>query len=572
MSILESLPILTWDGISKYYSDSIIKEPDGSVSNLQWHRFQLVWMTEKLQGNVRDPITNCLLARSQLANWLTEQLREKKLMAYGEVQYSTDEEKREAQRLGLIASYTGGPDSWDSFGGYPKNPLQVSSITNDVVFDSHNIFQRGVSVNKGSMTPISTVASPTLSLTESEESIDENPCIKGRLKYFDNKCYLDTTLTLLLTNTSSNKFRSLILQKSQEIQDSDASLPIKSFARELIEVTDRMERNEIFQAHSLVNKLKVLPNCQQYGENTPQDSQEFTTRMFDLLGIPYGPSTISRQFHASKKKKHKDLPKTSTSYSNSSSDLNNIVSRMYKIIIPIDTREYKDEELIMSIPPIDINSLGLGEDQETMSSQLLCHQIDTEISIEDSPPPYRGIVGVNNWSYSPGKRVFEKGDQTLPIDSLQYNKKQKSLMWQDEKIALTGFTRAITQGFIEKGRFVIINLTRTSPVLDASNNYTYQRMNGVQYVVAKINESRIVPEEIIRPEKSESPLRLTGLVTFQGDNVLYGHYFGFYECNGRWYKYNDTDASQITEIGTYQDLISYNNSYVQRRSVSLLYC
>ena len=94
-------------------------------------------------------------------------------------------------------------------------------------------------------------------------------------------------------------------------------------------------------------------------------------------------------------------------------------------------------------------------------------------------------------------------------------------------------------------------------------------MNGVQYPSAIVNEHLIVPESVIHLPSNE--LTLTSIITFRGENVFYGHYFGFFRCDDNWYKYDDSEGGRITRIGSYDELLQYDSQFVQKRCCSLFY-
>ena len=115
-----------------------------------------------------------------------------------------------------------------------------------------------------------------------------------------------------------------------------------------------------------------------------------------------------------------------------------------------------------------------------------------------------------------------------------------------------------------------MSIERAKIARNVSGVILTQVINGVVYQQAHINEAKIIPEETITLDNGS--LRLCAVVTFRGENVFHGHYFGFYCCRETWYKYDDIGGGTILPIGTYQQLLEFEEGYVLRRGISYFYC
>ena len=164
------------------------------------------------------------------------------------------------------------------FGGYPKEPLVIDSSGVDVVFSESNQFLKGRRITEEVTSSISQISvTPPQSPTEPYHSGEKderksgtsgdqphqeplkrpgnNPCIRGGLSYFENKCYLDTALTLLLVESPENKFRDYLLQSATQVRDAQEPR-LSEFAQEFIRVSNKLADRDIFQARIFVDKLK----------------------------------------------------------------------------------------------------------------------------------------------------------------------------------------------------------------------------------------------------------------------------------------------------------------------------
>lgn len=571
MSVSQRPPLnlLTWNGITKYYTDGILMDSSDDVSNLQWHRFQLVWMVEKSGGNARDKVTGNVLSRSILGNWIMQQQRFRRYNEYP----LEGEELQEAERIGLVPEYDRGRDFWDGFGGFPKQKIVIDPSRSDVIFSRDNFYQKGIRIptlvdTADDISQLTFVAK-TPSPGESKEGVigtapKHNPCIRGGLIYYENKCYLDTALTLLLTESPENKFREIMMQSATQLEETQDT-PQSQVAKQLLSVGQHLSEGRIFQARDFVNALKEVPGNQDFANNQPHNILEFMEKLFYLLRIRTIGYNFREEMLSGKKKRGKKMSDV-TSFSRLHRSLPTATTLYRRTHVLVSEME-SSTGFVFSSPPISLSTLKIDPSQNHNLSELLSYQYDTPLEVK---PPYYGVIGIDGWEYSPDTKTLRLGEITYPISDLSYDQKKHTLSLDGKIIAETGYKRSILTQTIQEAKYLILNIGRASVVEDDTGEAATQIINGAPYYQALINEVKITPEQVLRLQDGE--LRLTAIITFKGDDVFYGHYFGFYCCRGTWYKYDDMNKGKIVEIGNYQELLDYDDQFVVRRGMSFFYC
>lgn len=531
--------LFTFNDITKFYGSKIILDPSGNVSNYQWHTFQLLKIAEMYQSKTKDDITKCTLSRIQLINNINNKRKVIKTPTIAQNQ-------SDLVKLGLIPKKDT-INLINNLGGLPKQPLILNKYKTDVVFKKDNYYQYvSNKIRKPKSQPIS-------------QPIKPNPdCIKGVIKYHQNKCYMDTILQLLLVNTPENSMRKILLDslnKNQQIFKS--STKEAKLSKQMKNLSKSLDDGKIINSRVIVNALRAfVPKTHHFVNNVPSDTNEFLMFLLDSLKIMTSSYNEVSYYYA----KNKIDPGNSiTTISNTTLGLQNIKSNFYGVKEKL-FRKKSSTKISLLEPAISVVSLPIINDSNI--SDLLAWQ---EESGPLEKPPYYLILTNENWSYHINKdsvgEFYQLVDEKTKINQLilspvktpelELDRDNQLFKYKGETIASYGFRYKIDRFSVNQANVLIIPLNR--------------QIFGVER--DSIKTTSIIPEQMISLSGDE--LRLFNIICY-GDGGV-GHYFGYYLCNGLWYKYDDNATNNIILIGDYDTLISVEVEWVKKRSCTLFY-
>ena len=400
-------------------------------------------------------------------------------------------------------------------------------------------------------------------LYEELDEVGPDPCIKGKLKYHSNKCYMDTIFQLLLTDAPENRLRTLFIDNLEQIiRDPEKLANIKSLATTIIKFVNNLDQEQILTTKSIVDQLKSVDSMKKYTTNEPNDTNEFLSTLLDTIAIDY--STYDQELTSYAKdiiKDKQDLQISGTTHING--HLPDINSK-YNRIITISKR-FKNSVLKLLQPAISIESLAIKNN--TNISDLLCWQEETTLT--EKEPLYQ-ILTKDKWTYTAinkegkllsGRFINTSDNLNATIDftqspkltlssNLTLDQSNMNILYNGHIIATYGYKYKIDRYIIDDANILIIPLNRRKFGSNA------------------INITSIIPNETL--EINDSRLQLISIITYTDGGV--GHYFGYYLCNGIWYQYNDLGPT-ILKIGHFHKLIAdtNHNKFILKRSTTLIY-
>jgi ubiquitin C-terminal hydrolase len=102
-----------------------------------------------------------------------------------------------------------------------------------------------------------------------------------------------------------------------------------------------------------------------------------------------------------------------------------------------------------------------------------------------------------------------------------------------------------------------------------TENDNYMVVNVNRFADAPSKDTSVVQiSELLNVDKSV--LELSHIIAHSGSSLRSGHYTTAFKCNGMWYKYDDI-SSNITKLGTFDELNKLDNGFYTKNSVLLFY-
>ena len=187
---------------------------------------------------------------------------------------------------------------------------------------------------------------------------------------------------------------------------------------------------------------------------------------------------------------------------------------------------------------------------------------------------YGAILTETNWDKNP---VFKANPVFFPI-----NKPEDLYLYKTGK----------NQYYKKNNRFINKKSNKTIGYFNIEYSHLYREINQADYLILALRRTQnfesttftqtidnrlVIPDEYIKIKTinkviEPNKLSLYGIVCFKGNDPKYGHYVGFYICKGVWYFYDDLGETTIRKIGTYQNLLDYNNKQVSTNGILFIYC
>lgn len=120
------------------------------------------------------------------------------------------------------------------------------------------------------------------------------------------------------------------------------------------------------------------------------------------------------------------------------------------------------------------------------------------------------------------------------------------------------YKRKIEKITFLSGNLLFIHINR--------NNYFIQDGEEPQ----KIN-TKVIPSLKIKMKENKNNLYLRSIIVHRG---IFGggHYICIYECNGKWYEYDDTNPEKkLIGSGNFEDVCEYKDGYILKNCTNLVY-
>ena len=536
------LGLLTFNNITKYYGDSILINPDNSISNNQWHRFQLVKIAELLKLETRDSITGNLLSRKILGDKIRK-------LKYTETQEITTETKK----YGLIPKKTSSK-SVNNLGGIAKKPLTLNSHKNDVIWDTNNEY---IYLNQ-EISPGSDKKIPPVTRVKGGDK-----CSTGKIALLrnSNKCYMDSVLQVLLISSQENQICHYLQRHLQQLKDSEeVPINITNLAKTTLLLISDLKSGKSPTLRMFINNLRHFPDSSRFITPTAEDPIDFINFLVDILDISHGTYNVEKEYYCKQA-----IPGVNSinGYGHHERDLIDISSK-YLCDSPIVRHSPEAREITIMNPSIRIGDLKIRNG--TSVQNLLVWQEET--AWHSAKEPYYQIKCFDGWEYTnvdipkgesvhppqaPGIFVNRETGQQVTLqatDDFVINTSDETFSYKGKIIGAYGYKYRISYYEINNVRHLIVCLDRK----------IYQ-LGNTQIILTKI-----IPEEIIRV--GDKRLQLTGIITHQEGGI--GHYFSYYLCNEEWFRYNDL-VNEVRHVGSYQDLITKETKMVEDRSTILIY-
>lgn len=521
--------LVTFNKITKLCTDKILLEPDGSPANVQWHRFQLVKMAKILGVDTTDSITGATKGRVELGKVINEYLLLNPEVAqhlYLEPEY---------QQYGLVPQKTT-VDSSNNLGGNPGAKLRLTHGGIDLEFIPDE--------------------SPTLSKIQrkvKERRSDDKVCVRGGPLWFENKCYLDCLIMVLLQSDPNNNFRNIFLDKLREVVDTSGISPEGRVAAEILKLDQEFidyQIKPLTTLTKLLGQVKKLSLAEVYTTNTPQDSKEALSNLLTVAGLNYQDANIYDEWYAATL----DGDISSENTSGYGTQLTDPESH-YQETIQSANWEYKPDETCLILQDIPLKAI-LDHVQPTpvefSTRDLLNIQIDSEL-------PEDFVKTEKNWDYHPGDKTFTYTDSTGEV----YVVSADEYMLDDEIYYYTGEDNIITSDGI-------INVADQLGTTKFSRHIIRHQISHPDFLIMAVRREIGVGEPIltnvITPidtivTTGGKSLSLHATVCYQG-HINNGHYYSYYQCDGSWYQYNDVEC-EITKIGSHDQLVSREDVLTQ---------
>ena len=541
----EGFKPFTFNNIIKYYGPKVILDQTGSVSNYQWHRFQLIKIAELYSLPTRDPVTKNSLSRTKLVE---------QIVKASQVNDIKVEASQELIKLGLVPQKT--PDIFiNNIGGQPSQPLVLNKYKTDVLFGKENSYRYLSPLEASQGSPVSQVdASKSSSISQvsqtsssSQVSLGEPTCMRGSIKWHANKCYMDTILQLLLVDTPENSLRPLILgHLERRLQALDPESKEARLSKQIESLANKLERGENTNSRVIVNQIRnFVKNTHDYVNNKTADTNEFLMFFLEIIGIDTSSYNIKSHTYA----KNKLVPEVNIStVANKLSELPAINSN-YTGVFEKEGHEVRSSAISLLAPAISLVSLPIPNNSRI--NELLAWQ---EVSGPFGAPPYYQISTGEQWVYGNGK--FSQKDEVLELypnknPALTLKEDTQEIIYRDQTIARYGYRYKIDRFSINDANILIIPLNR-------------QIFDGPQDTIKK---TTIIPDQVINC--GDGQLGLFSIISY-GDGGV-GHYFGYYLCNDMWYNYDDNATNSIKSVGDYDTLLRQEGMWVKDRSCILFY-
>jgi len=514
--------LVTFNKITKLCTDKILLEPDGSPANVQWHRFQLVKIAKILGVDTTDSITGATKGRVELGKVINEYL----LQNPGITQHLYLEP--EYQQYGLVPQKTT-VDSSNNLGGNPGAKLRLTHGGIDLEFipDSSPILSK-------------------IHRKVKERRSDDKVCVRGGPLWFENKCYLDCLIMVLLQSNPNNSFRNIFLGNLREVVDTTGISPEGRVATEILKLDQEFKDYQIKPLTTLtklLGQVKKLSLAEVYTTNTPQDSKEALSNLLTVAGLNYKDANIYDEWYAATL----DGDISSDNTSGYGPQLPDPESHYQDTIHSVNW-EYKPEETCLILRDIPLKAIldhVHSTPEEFSTVDLLNIQIDSEL-------PDDFVKTKTNWDYHSGDKTFTytdsngemyvvSEDEYMLEDEIYYYIGEDNIITSNgsintaEELGTTKFSRHIVRHQITHPDFLIMTVRREIGVGEP------------------ILTNVITPMDTMVTTEGTT-LSLQAIVCYQG-HINNGHYYSYYQCDDSWYQYNDVGC-EITKIGSHAQLVS----------------
>ena len=529
---------LTVNKITKLVCNEVLLNTDGSISNFQWHYFQLKKICETINPTISmvEDITKIPLSNIQIGEKIKKALESEDYT----ITISTNLKKYGLTPLKLTLN--------DMLGGTPKYPLIYNQQKGKIIFNLENEYlfsNEDTEVKKGSISSL--------------ENIKDDICIKGRLKNFNNTCFMNSILTILFYNIENNKIRQYFLDNLRKNINTSENRIKQKLSQELLNIDERLNTGDIFKATNLVTIFSKIDSFKKYSISRPSDIIEFLIDLFTYLDINYIPYN-QRNEYISNTDISIDFP--SLIYSKSSQKIRKQETKLSKILKlkTLTTKSYplQETQLLFLETNFDLNLIT----EESININELFNFFTFNKLVSDESKKYGIIITEPNWNKigfdKENKPIFETKNEIGEIIKYQYpeysiskKKKKFTVPTTKETIAYYNVNKKIEFQYANNGNFIIIGLNRIS------HQETFL-------------EKKIIPDDQIK--SNNKYLQLYGIICYQDKSITKDHFVSFLSCGGSYYEYNDLAETTIKLIGEYNDLLSYQDGLISRSAVLLIYC
>ena len=167
---------------------------------------------------------------------------------------------------------------------------------------------------------------------------------------------------------------------------------------------------------------------------------------------------------------------------------------------------------------------------------------------------YREIKDIfgKNLDYSENQKIANQIDKYIKEVSSPYHIKHLQFL---SKISIYGNKLSINYNYKVPDnaydQYIIISISRFNPFDQVKNTKLFE-----------ISDSLL--------KQNGDRLQLNSIVIHEGSSIEQGHYTVAFRCNDMWYEYNNI-GNKIKKIGTFAELLQYQNQSIPKNCVQLYY-